>query len=390
MGKYVPKFVVYEDDDCPGPSSGTSNLTDSNVVVCHIFPMHQQYVESDNEPVLYTQPSALVEPNCLRKDLAWFPNTVLIYGALLYGRDCGLTGHTADVEGFAVAIRYTGIDDGVAWRNDINPNNWLGHILQTTSHAGTICEGIETFPYRTSVNPNGKDTIYPSPDKHGNYLTEDQCSSGFFCDPACDDSYQSKRVKLVNVGEENYPATIDLGTFYSGYAGESPWSDVNFLDGNAGTIKEKMLRPWRDDFLQPQIITTCEDICAVYNECQSCGTEAYNACISSCQTINDDETGCNAPQYNCTVTALEQQFTSNTLVLYPNPTSGMLTVHLSKQTRGSLGILDVLGREVWSTTMPVNSDRLTINIAFLPQGLYFIRVANAYQTVNYSATFMKD
>lgn len=376
LNAYIPKFVQYADDDCPGPATGTSNPTDSNLVVCHIFPMYQQYVNGSDESVLYASPTAIVNENCLRTRISWYENTVMIYAALLYGRDCGLTGHTADVEGVAVSVRYTGTDDGIGWRSDTDLNHWEGYKIQTTSHAGTICEGIETFPFRSNSNPNGKDTIYPSPDKHGNYLTEQQCSSSFICDPACDDPFTLKRVKLVNVGEVNSPMVSDLGSYYIGYVGENPWSDVNFLSGSAGTIKEKMLRDWRNDYIQGVPINSCTDICVIYDNCFNCGNDVYNTCISDCQNISNNQTGCNSPAFNCIISVKEVTALSNELKVYPNPAKTELTIEFLKQNDGySIILINNTGLVV--KTVEAKSEKTTLDLTGISKGVYSLKVQNS-------------
>lgn len=375
LDAYIPKFVQYTDDDCPGPATGTSNLTDSNLVVCHIFPLFQQYVNGSNAPVLYTAPTAIVNENCLHTGISWYENTVMIYAALLYGRDCGLNGHTADVEGVAVSVKYTGTNDGIAWRSDTDLNHWEGYKIQTTSHAGTICEGIETFPFRSISNPNGKDTIYPSPDKHGNYLTEQQCSSSFICDPACDDPFTLKNIKIVNVGELNNPFVTDLGQYYSGYTGENPWSDVNFLSGNAGTVKEKMLREWRDDYIQGLPVNSCTDICAIYNNCYNCGNDVYNACISDCQNISNNQTGCNSPEFNCSVTVKETTAVSNEINVYPNPAKTELNIEVLKPNDGySITLINSSGQVVKSAI--AKSTKTKLDLTGLAKGVYSLKVEN--------------
>ena len=375
LNAYIPKFVQFSDDGCPGPAIGTSNPTDSNLVVCHIFPLFQQYVSGSDAPVLYSTPAALVNTNCLHTGISWFENTVMIYSALLYGRDCGLTGHTADVEGVAVSVRYTETNDGIAWRSDTDLNHWEGYKIQTTSHAGTICEGIETFPFRSNSNPNGKDTIYPSPDKHGNYLTRAQCSSSFICDPSCNNPFTLKRIKIVNVGEENNPMVTDLGLYYSDYTGESPWSDVNFLSGSAGTIKEKMLRDWRTDYLQGTTINSCTDICAVYNTCYNCGNTVYNTCISDCQNISNNQTGCNAPAYNCIISIQENTTNNNILKVYPNPAKTEVTVELLHH-KGDyiISLMNSSGQAVKTVTS--KSAKTTLDLTGLAQGVYSLKAGN--------------
>jgi hypothetical protein len=65
---------------------------------------------------------------------------------MLYGQDCGLLGHTADVEGFNFSVKYIGPDTVAGWMYDTLMHNWTGGTIQTVSHAGTLCEQVETYP----------------------------------------------------------------------------------------------------------------------------------------------------------------------------------------------------------------------------------------------------
>ncbi|MCF8256894.1 MAG: T9SS type A sorting domain-containing protein [Flavobacteriales bacterium] len=379
LGAFVPKFVEFSDDDCPGPAVGNSAPGDSNIVVCHIFPLVGQYVEDDAPPTLYAPPVAVVEEGCLRSGLRWFGSTVIIYGALLYGHDCGLTGHVADVEGFAVSVRYIGPDDGVSWRSDTVLANWQGHLIQTVSHAGTLCQSVQTFPLRSAAFPAGKDTIYPSPDKHGNYLTRSACSGGimFFCDPSCNNPYSLKKIKVVNVGEEQHPLVTDLGPFYAGYAGENPWGNSDFLasqSGSAGTIKDKMMREWRSDFIQPEVIGPCGEICAIYHGCNDCGDEVLADCIGSCQGVQDSQTGCGVPLYDCVVTDANHSHAPRpVLAMYPNPTAGLFTIDLGPTaTDAVIGLYDMQGR-LLATRHPNGQRKVQLEVTG-PAGIYLVRV----------------
>ena len=200
LQQFIPVFIQFSDENCPGPSTGTSNPTDSNLVVCRVFPLLQQYTASNDVALIQNSPSSLINEKCLHTGLVWYDNLIVIYGALLYGKDCGLNGHTADVEGFSISVKYVGSNDDISWRSDTNMNNWEGVTIQTISHAGTICQIVETFPYLSNSFPSGKDTILASPNKHGNYLTKSQCNNSFICNPGCNNTPSVKNIKIVNVG----------------------------------------------------------------------------------------------------------------------------------------------------------------------------------------------
>ncbi len=269
LNKFVPIFIQFKNEDCPGPAMGASNLADSNLAVCRIFPLFQQYTADNNVSEIKDFPEPLVNKRSLHSGLVWYDNQIIIYGAVLYGRDCGLHGHFGDVEGFAISLKYTGIDNSLSWRSDTNLTNWEGLRIQTISHAGTFCQTIETFPYRSSKFPKGKDTVFVSPDKHGNYLTIQGCNSTFICNPRCNGSLETKKIKIVNVGEASAPFVTDLGLFYKGYKGESPWSSSNFLNGGAGSIRAKILREWRSDFVIGEPIKSEMDINKIYKSCNN-------------------------------------------------------------------------------------------------------------------------
>ncbi len=271
--RFMPTFIEFDNESCPGPA--TDGTGDSNLVVCHIYPIPQQYTANTNLSSVLTNPVALVHKGGLYTGLVWYNTIIKVNAALLYGKDCGLLGHTADVEGFNYSLRYIGPDSLAGWMYDTLMQNWVGVKIQTVSHEGTLCEQIETFDYRSILSPNGKDTIYCSPDKHGNYLTIGGCGASFICNPGCGGIPMYKNVKAVNIGEPNASLMPDLGTAYAGYAGNDPWGTAKFLeaeDGNAGQIKTKMLLELTNDFVQGTVLTTQAQLCNIYSACFSTGS----------------------------------------------------------------------------------------------------------------------
>lgn len=275
LAHFMPTFIQFSDESCPGPAlDGTG---DSNLVVCHIYPLPQQYALNSNLNSVQPQPSAVVGSKQLTPGLVWYKPLVMVNAALLYGKDCGALGHTSDVEGFSFSLRHIGPDSVAGWMYDTLMQNWIGVTIQTTSHASTPCEHIETLPYKSFLTPNGVDTVFASPDKHGNYLTKGGCNTSFICNPGCNNTPSKKNVKPVNIGEEFAGLVSDLGTYYPAYAGEDPWSTNEFLTtqgGSAGAIRDKMIKPLSSDFIQGEVLTQPQ-ICPIYEQCFGVSGSAY-------------------------------------------------------------------------------------------------------------------
>lgn len=273
---FTPVFIQFSNDNCPGPAIDGSG--DSNLVVCHIYPLPQQYTFNTNPDSLKIHPAPLVPEKGLITGLIWYEPTIKVNAALLYGKDCGMLGHTADVEGFSYSLKYVGPDSLAGWMYDTVMQHWKGGIIQTVSHAGTLCEHVETQPYSLVV----PDTIYNSPNKHGSYLSISGCNSSFICDPGCNGTQSRKNVKPVNIGEPNAPLVTDLGAYYSGYAGEDPWGNAKFLNaygGNAGTIRSKMLLSLASVFVQGDPLNSAVQICSLYTNCFGASTSLLNKTI---------------------------------------------------------------------------------------------------------------
>ncbi len=370
---FVPTFIQYNDDDCSGLSTGTSGMTDTNLVVCRIFPLFQQYISGSNVSSIQAIPSPLVNEKCLYAGLTWYDNRVVIYGTVLYGRDCGLNGHIADVESFSILLKYTYSSDDLMWRYDTTLNHWQGITIQTIAHAGTLCQSVETYPYRSNEFPNGKDTIFVSPDKHGNYLTIPICNDSF-CNPDCNDTSSVKNIRIINAGEVTAPLITDLGIYYTGYSGESPWSDTNFLGGEAGTIKEKLLTSWRSDFISGQTINSCNDICSIYYGCYNC-VDAYTACNDTCQNISSTQTGCNVPVYECMVSTLEHEVKNYGINIFPNPAKLEVVIAIpGSSAKYNVVLRNSVGQIVKQGSY--TSPKIIIETGGLSSGIYLLQIDN--------------
>ena len=67
--RFMPTFIEFDNESCPGPA--TDGTGDSNLVVCHIYPIPQQYAANTNLSSVLTNPVALVPRGGLYTGLVW-------------------------------------------------------------------------------------------------------------------------------------------------------------------------------------------------------------------------------------------------------------------------------------------------------------------------------
>jgi hypothetical protein len=80
-------------------------------------------------------------------------------------------------------------------------------------------------------------------------------------------------------------------------------------------------------------------------------------------------------------TGIEEYVPQQTLQakLYPNPTTGTLTIELPGGQGGSMALYNLLGQSVYQTTLAGGQTTLTLN---LPPGLYLYRIGSGNQATN--------
>ena len=64
------------------------------------------------------------------------------------------------------------------------------------------------------------------------------------------------------------------------------------------------------------------------------------------------------------------------LRVYPNPTTGQLTINNGELRIEDVAIYDMLGRNVHTSSVTCHSSLVTLDISHLPSGIYFLRVGN--------------
>lgn len=166
---------------------------------------------------------------------------IAIWYVVLFEKDCGATGHAGDDEVFGAIV-----DPKLP-----APSGLLA--VRAISHQGTLCEQKGTCGTLPSCKPcktalkNGQPTfvVYPSVNKHGNYVDEGQCDLSFVCDfGGCTLNPQPDAPAFANAGEPGKPLTNDLTangfiTPANGWKEPSlmsfdPWGGKDF--GGAGNV----------------------------------------------------------------------------------------------------------------------------------------------------------
>lgn len=74
------------------------------------------------------------------------------------------------------------------------------------------------------------------------------------------------------------------------------------------------------------------------------------------------------------------------IILYPNPTDGMLNIVLNDEGYNSIGVYDCIGRAVYQSQLAGNEKNIKINTSGLKDGIYFLRAVRNDNVEN--ATFV--
>jgi hypothetical protein len=81
---------------------------------------------------------------------------------------------------------------------------------------------------------------------------------------------------------------------------------------------------------------------------------------------------------------LNKERTNNTISVFPNPTTGLLTIQLNTNDEMNLiktvNIYDVMGRKVYFSS--VNQKIAVLNLSSYPKGIYFIETNDSENGYN--------
>jgi hypothetical protein len=176
------------------------------------------------------------------------PGRIMIWADVLYDVDCGANGHHGDDEMFGVVVDPTKpTPDGIL-------------AVRAISHQSTPCEHVSTCgscPGMTACataekSGTARPVVFPSKDKHGNYVDEAACDASLICDfGGCARATAPDTSPMVNVGEPGHPLVTDLtaGGFVTAANGWTspelmafdPWKPGDF--GGAGDVSKDLVDP---------------------------------------------------------------------------------------------------------------------------------------------------
>jgi photosystem II stability/assembly factor-like uncharacterized protein len=165
--------------------------------------------------------------------------------------------------------------------------------------------------------------------------------------------------------------TIDGGVTWSGESGQSDFyfysvfctnADTGFAIGEAGTVRKTYNGGALWDTLPNG---TLNDLHSVFFTNKNTGYA-----VGALGTILKTSNGGGYPEGLNNLSP-----NSNTLIVYPNPSSDLVTIESSViLTHGHLSIMNLTGQEV--LTKEVNQPKIRLDISNLPSGVYFVRLIN--------------
>jgi len=108
----------------------------------------------------------------------------------------------------------------------------------------------------------------------------------------------------------------------------------------------------------------------------------YSATGTYTITLNADSSGCSVSAYSKNLTiqncvGIEETSLSNHIEMYPNPTTGVVTLAFNdlKGSTGTIGVYDVAGKLVVEEPVSVSgSIQKTLNLSTVADGVYFVKI----------------
>lgn len=173
------------------------------------------------------------------------PALVYVFYDFLYERDCGLTGHVGDNEGFGITI-----DPSVPAPRGVT-------ALKAIAHQGTLCQKVTSCGTCAGLaacerSDAGAPILYSSKDKHAGYAVLSTCQPLTACGDSCAFNPVPRVPPLQNAGEPGRPLTRNLTTqgFIRADAG---WTQASLFDfdpwhatkefGTAGNVAGDLTDP---------------------------------------------------------------------------------------------------------------------------------------------------
>ena len=169
--------------------------------------------------------------------------------AFLYRQDCGglfgIDSHPGDIESFS----YTLVQDPVC------ESGWRLFSVKTTAHAGAPGDVQESVVDSCGPLPE----LFVSRNKHGTYLTKEQCNSNIDPSQRCGRGFAGT-FELHDVGSPDAPLLDDLSPFFPpepGATADAVWTgDGRFCGGQVVADREICVRAALDKFVDNDLLAS--------------------------------------------------------------------------------------------------------------------------------------
>lgn len=221
---------------------------------------------------------------------------------------------------------------------------------------------VSAFEYLIDDNPGYIDTlsVFKSSDKHnGNYAL------GIQVNPEIESAIVSYYTTCANISDrfegyykfsEDQDDTVEISCMYFSN-GSTNIVAGGSLEINVGSVG------WKK-FSMP-IVSYGGQADSVLITITLSGSKGAK---SGAKLLLDDL------EFKSGLAANTNELSANDLKVYPNPTSGNITITNLSEVNSQVNVLDVLGNTVLSTTM--NSSNNSIDLSALPRGMYIIQINN--------------
>jgi hypothetical protein len=104
-------------------------------------------------------------------------------------------------------------------------------------------------------------------------------------------------------------------------------------------------------------------------------TETYSG-FYACGNVTVGYCTLMSPNNNSTSPHGENKFlnTKETFNIFPNPSTGKFSLVLGQSVEGNVGVIDLMGRKVWSSKLSTDKTNYEIDLTSLPKGIYNLSV----------------
>lgn len=162
----------------------------------------------------------------------------------------------------------------------------------------------------------------------------------------------------VTVLDDIDPTITCPSDFSAGYGGGSAYTVPNYVTNGMATANDNC-----------SFTTT---------QTPSIGSELTDGVYPVTINIEDASGNTNSCTFQLTIDqtlSVDSVLLENSLSIYPNPTSDILTIESKDHAITDIAIFDILGKQLYTETN-INSEYTTINVASYAKGMYFVTINN--------------